>query len=56
MKTPVKLGVTVLDDYNIADLIPYIDWTPFFMTWRLRGAYPAIFKDPEMGEECQETF
>ncbi len=56
MKTPVKLGLTVLDDYNIADLIPYIDWTPFFMTWRLRGAYPAILKDPEMGEEAKKLF
>ncbi len=56
MKKPIKLGVTQLNDYNLADLVPYIDWTPFFMTWRLRGTYPAIFKDPEMGEEAKKLF
>lgn len=56
MKKPIKLGVTVLKDFNLAELIPYIDWTPFFMTWRLRGSYPAILKDPEMGEEAKKLF
>lgn len=56
MKKPIKLGTTLIEDYNLAELIPYIDWTPFFMTWRLRGAYPAIFKDPEMGEEARKLF
>jgi 5-methyltetrahydrofolate--homocysteine methyltransferase len=56
IRKPAKLGVTVLEDYPIADLIPYIDWTPFFMTWRLRGAYPKIFDDKEVGEEAKNLF
>lgn len=56
IRKPAKLGVTVLEDYPIADLIPYIDWTPFFMTWRLRGAYPKIFDDKEVGTEAKSLF
>lgn len=55
-RKPIKLGVTVLDDYPLADLIPYIDWTPFFLTWRLRGAYPAILKDETYGKEAKSLF
>ena len=55
-RKPIKLGVTVLDDYPLADLIPYIDWTPFFLTWRLRGAYPAILKDETYGKEAKALF
>jgi 5-methyltetrahydrofolate--homocysteine methyltransferase len=40
----------------IADLIPYIDWSPFFSTWELRGAYPRILKHPTMGTAAQELF
>lgn len=53
---PIKLGVTVIDDMPIKDLIPYIDWTPFFMTWRLRGAYPQILEDKTYGEEATKVF
>lgn len=56
IRKPAKLGITVLEDYPIADLIPYIDWTPFFMTWRLRGAYPKIFDDKEVGPEAKSLF
>ena len=56
IRKPVNLGVTVLEDYPIADLIPYIDWTPFFMTWRLRGAYPKIFDDKTVGTEAKKLF
>ena len=56
IRLPTKLGITVLDDFPIADLIPYIDWTPFFMTWRLRGAYPKIFDDKEVGVEAKKLF
>ncbi len=56
IRKPIKLGLTVLDDFPIADLIPYIDWTPFFMTWRLRGAYPKIFEDKTVGEEARKLF
>ena len=56
IKEPVKLGITVLEDYPLIDLIPFIDWTPFFMTWRLRGAYPKIFEDKDVGEEAKKLF
>ena len=56
IRKPTKLGLTVLEDFPIADLIPYIDWTPFFMTWRLRGAYPAIFNDETVGAEAKKLF
>ena len=56
IKKPIKLGLTVLEDYSLADLIPYIDWTPFFMTWRLRGSYPAIFQDETYGIEAKKLF
>jgi 5-methyltetrahydrofolate--homocysteine methyltransferase len=56
IRRPTKLGLTVLEDFPIADLIPYIDWTPFFMTWRLRGAYPKIFDDKEVGVEAKKLF
>lgn len=56
IRKPIKLGLTVLEDISVADLVPYIDWTPFFMTWRLRGAYPKIFDDAEVGPEAKKLF
>lgn len=56
IRKPIKLGLTVLNDVSLADLVPYIDWTPFFMTWRLRGAYPKIFDDAEVGSEAKKLF
>src|SRR3954469_19457794 len=41
---------------SLDDLIPYIDWSPFFHTWELRGRYPAIFDDPVVGKQAQELF
>ncbi len=38
------------------DLVPYIDWSPFFHTWELRGRYPAIFDDPKFGKQARELF
>jgi len=53
---PNQLGVHILDNVTLAELVPYIDWTPFFMTWRLRGAYPKIFDDKEVGLEAKKLF
>ncbi|MGI9087632.1 MAG: methionine synthase [Chthoniobacterales bacterium] len=61
---PVKpnfLGVrTVASDraesISLATLVPYIDWSPFFHTWELRGRYPAIFDDPIVGQQARELF
>ena len=41
---------------TLDDLIPYIDWSPFFHTWELRGRYPAIFDDPTVGKQARELF
>jgi 5-methyltetrahydrofolate--homocysteine methyltransferase len=40
----------------VSDLVPYIDWSPFFHAWELRGRYPAIFEDPKIGKEARELF
>ncbi|PST87894.1 methionine synthase [Photobacterium jeanii] len=53
---PAKPGVHVFDDFDIATLRQYIDWTPFFMTWTLMGKYPTIFEHEEVGEEAQRLF
>lgn len=41
---------------TLEELVPYIDWSPFFHTWELRGRYPAIFDDPDHGKESRELF
>ena len=53
---PNNLGVTVLDDYPLDALVPYIDWTPFFITWDLVGKYPKILNDEVVGEAAQNLF
>jgi 5-methyltetrahydrofolate--homocysteine methyltransferase len=46
---PTFTGTQVLEDYPIAELVPYIDWSPFFATWELTGKYPAILDDEKYG-------
>ena len=46
----------MLDDYPLETLVPYIDWTPFFITWDLIGKYPKIFDDEVVGEAAQSLF
>ncbi|WP_158753555.1 methionine synthase [Dyella sp. S184] len=53
---PNKPGVTVFDDYDLATLRPYIDWTPFFQAWELAGHYPAILTDAVVGTQASELF
>jgi 5-methyltetrahydrofolate--homocysteine methyltransferase len=53
---PANPGITVLDDYPLEALVPYIDWTPFFITWDLVGKYPKILKDEVVGEAAQSLF
>ncbi len=57
--TPVKpsfLGTKVFDDYNLAELRGYIDWTPFFQSWDLHGRYPAILTDKVVGAAATALF
>ncbi|MGE5192662.1 MAG: methionine synthase [Deltaproteobacteria bacterium] len=53
---PAFLGRKVLADFRLDQIIPYIDWSPFFQTWELRGKYPAIFDDAAVGEEARKVF
>ena len=46
----------VLDDFPLATLREYIDWTPFFHTWELKGVYPRILDDEEQGEQARQIF
>ncbi len=53
---PNELGLQVFDDMPLEFLVPYIDWTPFFHTWELKGSYPKILKDSDKGKEAQKLF
>jgi 5-methyltetrahydrofolate--homocysteine methyltransferase len=52
---PEFLGVRVCAP-ALGDLVPFIDWSPFFHAWELRGRYPAIFDDPKIGRQARELF
>jgi 5-methyltetrahydrofolate--homocysteine methyltransferase len=49
-------GIRVIDDLPLDALVPYIDWSPFFMSWELKGKYPQILKDPVVGKEASDLF
>lgn len=53
---PSFLGVKVFDDYPLEELVDYIDWTPFFITWELAGKYPKILEDKVVGETATNLF
>lgn len=53
---PEFTGVRTLDDFPLTTLRDFIDWTPFFRTWELKGAYPRIFDDPTYGEQARQVF
>ncbi len=54
--TPNFLGTRVIDEQPLSDLVPVIDWSPFFHTWELKGRYPQIFEDPVVGSKAKELF
>jgi 5-methyltetrahydrofolate--homocysteine methyltransferase len=53
---PAYNGVHVIEDIKVQELKGYINWTQFFLTWELKGKYPAILKDPVKGEEATKLF
>jgi 5-methyltetrahydrofolate--homocysteine methyltransferase len=53
---PCFTGVRALKDYPLDELVPFIDWTPFFQTWELAGHYPAILSDPTVGPAARSLF
>ena len=53
---PRQPGITALDDYPLAELVEYIDWTPFFQAWELAGKFPAILTDEVVGAQASELY
>jgi 5-methyltetrahydrofolate--homocysteine methyltransferase len=53
---PSFTGVRVLDRFPLAEIVPYIDWSPFFAAWELRGTYPRIFENEVWGARAKELF
>jgi len=53
---PNQLGITVLNEIKIEEITPYIDWTPFFSSWQMKGKYPAILEDDVIGVEAQKLY
>ncbi len=56
IERPAFLGPRVLADYPLAKLIEWIDWSPFFLAWELKGKYPQIFSDPQVGPEARKLY
>jgi len=50
---PTFTGTRVVDDWDLGQIVRYIDWTPFFQTWELKGVYPKILDDPTQGEAAR---
>jgi 5-methyltetrahydrofolate--homocysteine methyltransferase len=53
---PRFLGTRALESYDLSDLVPFIDWTPFFQTWEMKGRYPGILEDPKAGAAARALF
>jgi 5-methyltetrahydrofolate--homocysteine methyltransferase len=53
---PAFTGTRVLEQFPLEKLRGYIDWSPFFLTWELKGKYPRIFDDPKLGDEAKKLF
>ncbi|UFM64354.1 methionine synthase [Paracoccus sp. MA] len=55
-RTPEFLGPRVIEDFDLAEIARYIDWTPFFQTWELKGVYPRILEDEKQGAVARQLF
>jgi 5-methyltetrahydrofolate--homocysteine methyltransferase len=53
---PARPGLHIFEDIELAELVPLIDWTPFFQTWEMQGRYPEILKDSNKGEAARSLF
>ncbi|MEO9891607.1 methionine synthase [Aurantibacter sp.] len=53
---PNELGIQVIDNMDLNQLVPFIDWTPFFRSWELHGKYPDILTDKVVGEQATDLF
>jgi 5-methyltetrahydrofolate--homocysteine methyltransferase len=53
---PAFCGVRILDDFPLHQLVDYIDWSPFFLTWEMKGKFPAILRDEKLGAAARDLF
>ena len=53
---PKKLGITVIEDQDFRELLPFVDWSPFFRSWDLHGRFPNILEDEKVGEQARELW
>lgn len=53
---PKTLGIEMIEDFDLNELVPYIDWSPFFRSWELHGKYPDILEDEVVGKQATELF
>ena len=53
---PKKLGITVIEDQDFRELLPFVDWSPFFRSWDLHGRFPNILEDEKIGEQARELW
>lgn len=56
INVPTFLGVRVFDEFKLSEIVQYIDWSPFFHAWELKGRYPDIFQNPDYGNQAKELF
>ena len=56
IEAPEFLGTRLLEGFPLEEIVPYIDWGPFFHVWEMRGSYPRILDDPDKGEEARKLF
>jgi len=56
VNAPKFLGTQVIENWDLAEIAKYIDWTPFFQTWELKGVYPRILEDEKQGEVARQLF
>mgnify|MGYP003347019706 CR=1 FL=1 len=53
---PTFIGTRTFRSYDVANLVPYIDWTPFFQTWEMKGRFPALLDDEKQGAAARQLY
>ncbi len=56
LAVPAFVGVEKLPEFPLREIVPYVDWSPFFMTWELAGKYPMILDDVKVGKQARQLF
>ncbi|MDH3976715.1 MAG: methionine synthase, partial [Deltaproteobacteria bacterium] len=53
---PKKMGLTLFEDYSLGEIRKYLDWTPFFIAWEMKGKFPQILENPDKGGEATKLY